>query len=145
VAKTFFRKLRASDGKAIQNIIKSIAHRTSNLDYEKITEEEAKRPDNGSFVAEVDGEVIGFVISYILYGVFGIEKSAWLAMIGIDPKYMDQGIGKNLADEIFKFYNKMGIVNIFTSVRWDSTDMLSYFKALGFDRSNYINLTKTIK
>jgi ribosomal protein S18 acetylase RimI-like enzyme len=145
MAKTLIRKLRATDGQAVKNIIKSISQRTSNLDYEKITEEEAKRPDNGSFVAEIDGEVIGFVISYILYGVFGIEKSAWLAMIGIDPKYMDQGIGKNLADEIFKFYNKMGIVNIFTSVRWDSTDMLSYFKALGFDRSSYINLTKTIK
>jgi N-acetylglutamate synthase-like GNAT family acetyltransferase len=142
VANTQIRKLKASDGKAVKNIIKSIAHRKSNLDYEKITEEEAKRPDNGSFVAEVDGIVIGFVISYILYGVFGIEKSAWLAMIGIEPKYMDQGIGKNLADEIFKFYNEMGIVNIFTSVRWDSTDMLSYFKALGFDRSNYINLNK---
>ncbi|MBN2403540.1 MAG: GNAT family N-acetyltransferase [Spirochaetes bacterium] len=145
MTKTLIRKLNINDGKAVKNIIKSIAYRTSNLDYEKITEEESKRADNGSFVAEVNGEVIGFVISYILYGVFGIEKSAWLAMIGIDPKYMDRGIGKKLADEIFKFYHEKGIVNIFTSVRWDSTDMLSYFKALGFDRSSYINLTKTIE
>jgi hypothetical protein len=30
-------------------------------------------------------------------------------------------------------------------VRWDSTDMLSFFKTLGFDRSNFINLRKVLK
>jgi len=36
-------------------------------------------------------------------------------------------------------------VNVFTLVRWDSADMLSFFKTLGFDRSNFINLRKTLK
>ena len=144
MAEIQIRKLRKGDGKAVMNIIKSIAKRSITIDYEKIINEESGRRDNGSFVAIADDVVVGFVISYVLSGVFGIEKSAWIAMIGIDPRYMDQGIGKRLADEIFSFYKLKGILNIFTSVRWDSPDMLSYFKTIGFDRSSYINLIKTL-
>ena len=57
---------------------------------------------------------------------------------------MGQGLGKRLAEEIFDFYRRVGIKDIHTSVRWDSTDILSFFKTLGFDRSNFINLRKNI-
>ena len=139
------RKLTKEDAAPIKHISSSIAYRSAGIDYEKLVEEEVKKPLTGSFVAEINGQVVGYVISYILSGIFGIEKSGWIALIGVDPKYMDQGIGKRLADEIFQFYKGIGINNIFTTVRWDSTDLLSYFKTLGFDRSSYINLSKTIE
>jgi ribosomal protein S18 acetylase RimI-like enzyme len=144
VVKTIIRRLKKTDGKAVKNISREIAQKPLKVDYIKLVETEAMNPQDGSFVAEKDGQVIGYIISYIHTGVFGIEKSAWLTLVGVHPKYMDQGIGKRLADEVIKFYKKKGIINIFTSVRWDSTDLLSYFKTLGFDRSNYINLTKKI-
>ena len=53
--------------------------------------------------------------------------------------------GKKLAEEILKAYEKKGVTEIFTSVRWDATDILSFFKTLGFERSNFINLWKKIK
>ncbi|MBW1996255.1 MAG: GNAT family N-acetyltransferase, partial [Deltaproteobacteria bacterium] len=94
--------------------------------------------------AEYEGTVIGYMISYVLSGAFGLEKSAWIALMGVDPKYMGQGIGDRLARRIFKFYRDSGIKDIYTSVRWDSTDLLSFFKTLGFDRSNFINLRKKL-
>jgi hypothetical protein len=33
---------------------------------------------------------------------------------------MDQGIGKRLVKELFKFYKEEEIRNVFTSARWDS-------------------------
>jgi N-acetylglutamate synthase-like GNAT family acetyltransferase len=75
---------------------------------------------------------------------FGIEKSAWIATLGVKPEYMGQGIGKNLAMKIFEYYKSEGIENVYTSVRWDSPDLLSFFKTMGFDRSNFINLRKSI-
>jgi ribosomal protein S18 acetylase RimI-like enzyme len=85
------------------------------------------------------------MISYILTLGFGIEKSAWIATLGVDPKYMGQGLGARMADEIFKFYAAEGIKNVHTSVRWDSTDLLSFFKTLGFDRSDFVNLRKVLE
>jgi N-acetylglutamate synthase-like GNAT family acetyltransferase len=74
-----------------------------------------------------------------------MPKSAWIATLGVDPTCMGQGIGESLAKEIFSYYKGQGIENVYTSVRWDSTDLLSFFKTLGFDRSNFINLRKVIE
>jgi N-acetylglutamate synthase-like GNAT family acetyltransferase len=93
----------------------------------------------------MNGRVIGFMLSTILTAGFGMAKSAWIATLGVSPDHMGQGIGAGLAEEIFAYYRAQGIENVYTSVRWDSTDMLSFFKTLGFDRSNFINLLKILK
>ncbi len=74
-----------------------------------------------------------------------MEKSAWIGLFGVDSKYMGSGIGKRLAKEIFDVITERGIKNIFTSVKWDSTDLLSFFKSLGFDRCEFINLCKKLE
>ena len=58
---------------------------------------------------------------------------------------MGQNIGKSLAGEALKHYKEQGVRNILTSVEWDSSDLLSFFKTLGFNRSNFINLRKVIE
>ena len=84
------------------------------------------------------------MISYILTLGFGIEKSAWIATLGVKPEYMGRDIGRKMATKIFEYYQSLNIENVYTSVRWDSPDLLSFFKTLGFDRSNFINLRKSI-
>ena len=49
-----------------------------------------------------------------------------------------------MAAEIFKSYEAQGITRVYTSVRWDSTDLLSFFRTLDFERSDFINLTKKL-
>ncbi len=84
------------------------------------------------------------MITYIIYGGFGLEKSAWVGLFGVDPKYMGRGIGKMLAREVFDVFRKIDVKNVFTSVKWDSTDLLSFFKSLGFGRCDFINLEKIL-
>lgn len=138
------RRLEARDLNDISKILKEITKKRSIIDYQRAVEEEVKKKDRVSFVAELDGTVVGFLITYILYGGFGLEKSAWIGLFGVDPKYMGRGIGKRMAQEVFKEFEKMDIRNIYSSVKWDSTDLLSFFKSLGFDRSNFINLEKIL-
>lgn len=138
------RRLEARDVTEISKILKAITEKRGTKDYQRAVEEEVKREERVSFVAELDGKVVGFIITYILYGAFGVEKSAWIGLFGVDPKYMGRGVGERMAREVFDSLRKIGIKNIFSSVRWDSTDVLSFFKSLGFDRSNFINLEKTV-
>jgi ribosomal protein S18 acetylase RimI-like enzyme len=109
-----------------------------------LIEKHAQSENDICFVAELDGRVIGFMISYIQTFRFGLDKSAWIATLGVAPEFMGQGIGEQLAREIFKIYKSMGVTRVYTSVRWDSTDLLSFFKTLGFDRSKFINLKKDL-
>ena len=143
--KVVIRRLKTVDADDISKIYSAITQKSVKTDFKKLIEKHAQRDEDACFVAELNGNVVGFMISYILTLGFGIEKSAWIATLGVDPKYMGQGVGARMAEEIVKFYTKEGIKNVYTSVRWDSTDLLSFFKTLGFDRSNFINLRKVLE
>ena len=69
-----------------------------------------------------------------------MPRSGWLDMVGVDPKMMGGGVGKTMIKRLFEVFKERGIKNIYTSVKWDAVDMLSFFKAVGFDRSSFINL-----
>jgi ribosomal protein S18 acetylase RimI-like enzyme len=139
------REMVPEDTGAIQQIRKAISEDDAKVDLEKIID----RHVSGSFgqsclVAEVNSNVVGYMISTSLYAGFGIKKSAWIMAIGVHPDFMGQGIGLELAREICRIYKDKGIDNIYSSVRWDSTDVLSFFKKLGFERSEFINLKKKL-
>ena len=143
--KVQLRRLRKEDADEVSRIYAAITMKAVDPDFKRVVEDHARRDDEACFVAEREGKIVGFMISYIVTAGFGIAKSAWIATLGVDPNFMGQEIGASLAKEIFKYYQAQGIENVYTSVRWDSTDLLSFFKTLGFDRSNFINLRKILK
>ena len=143
--KVQIRHLQKNDADEISRIYADITMKPVDPDFKRVVEEHAQREDQACFVAEQDGKVVGFMISYILTAGFGMPKSAWIATLGVDPNCMGRSIGASLAKEIMNYYQAQGVENVYTSVRWDSTDLLSFFKTLGFDRSNFINLRKVLK
>ena len=130
------RSYKPEDAKAVKRIRSEIEHVPLDQEINKILE--------SYLVAEFEGDVIGYMHSYISSGGFGMEKSAWISMIGVEPKYMGQGIGRRLAEEALIYFKAQNIRNVYASVSWDSTDILSFFKTLGFDRSDFINLKKSL-
>ena len=139
------RNLQKNDADEISRIYAAITMKPVDPGFKRVVEEHSQRDDEACFVAELNGKIVGFMISYILTAGFGMPKSAWIATLGVDPNFMGQDIGATLAEEILKYYKAQGVENVYTSVRWDSTDLLSFFKTLGFDRSNFINLRKILK
>ena len=139
------RKIRPEDAPEITAIQAAITNPSTVIDFGHIIEEQVRKNEDVSFSAELDGKIVGYMISYIVFGGFGLEKSSWIATLGVDPKYMGQGIGRLLAEKLLTVYREKGIDYIFTTVRWDSVDLLSFFKTLGFDRSEFIHLTKKLE
>jgi ribosomal protein S18 acetylase RimI-like enzyme len=140
------RRWKAEDVDQICEIYSLITKKAFDADFKRMVLERAQSvgTEDGPFVAESDGKIVGFLISYILPFGFGAEDCAYIATMGVHPHYMDQGIGAGMAKEIFMFFKARGITNVYTSVRWDSTDLLSFFKAMGFERSNFINLKQKL-
>lgn len=139
------RPLENTDAEAISDIYEAITQKPVTSDFKRVIRDHAQGDNDACFVALLDENVVGFMVSYILTMGFGISKSAWIATLGVDPNYMGQGIGAMLARKVLEFYKSEDIENVYTSVRWDSADLLSFFKTLGFDRSNFINLRKVLK
>jgi ribosomal protein S18 acetylase RimI-like enzyme len=138
------RTILAADAEQISEIQTAITNPSEFIDFRQIIERHVQNENDASLVAESNGRVLGYMISYVLFGGFGLQKSAWIATLGVHPKFMGQGIGKRLAEEIVRIYREKGVEDIYTSVRWDSVDLLSFFKTLGFDRSSFINLKKRL-
>ena len=139
------REIRLEDTQAIQDIRLAISEEDAQVDFHKLVEQYVSgRNARTSLVAEVNGKVAGYMISTTLYAGFGIRKSAWIVSFGVHPEYMGQGLGLKLANRICDIYKAKGVTSIYSSVMWDSIDVLSFFKKLGFTRSEFINLKKDL-
>jgi len=135
------RRWKSEDTDEISEIYRLITNKDVHADFKKRVLDRSRETGNEAhFVAELDGRIVGFMISYILPFGFGAEDCAYIATMGVHPKCMGQGIGAGMTREIFLYYKAKGVSRVYTSVRWDSTDLLSFFKTMGFDRSKYMNL-----
>ncbi len=138
------REMKIEDARAVADIEQLITKSTHKIDFKSLIEEQIHKKNGISYVATIENRVVGYMICYILQAGFGIERSAWIASLGVDPRYMGQGIGKRLANKVMETCKEKNLRYVFTSVRWDSVDLLSFFKTLGFDRSDFINLQKML-
>ena len=139
------RRMEATDWEETGNIYMEITQKAVQDEFKRIIEKSTQSETDASFVAELDGVVVGYMIGSVLNGGFGIQKAVWITMFGVNPQCMGRGVGRSLANAIFEFSKERGIENIYTSVRWDSSDLLSFFKTLDFGRSEFINLTKVLE
>ncbi len=136
------RKIKIEDLSEIVDIQESILKKKVSRKWIQMVENHLKKEGALGFVALKDGRVAGFIIGQIRGEGFGLEESGWIEVVGVHPRQMGTGIGRALAEKLFQFFKKEGVRDIHTTVRWDAGDMLSFFKAIGFDRSPFINLSK---
>lgn len=138
------RKLTARDLAQVVAIQGIITRQKVTAEKIAILKEHIKKEGNMSLVAVADKRVVGFLISELMTNSFGLDQGGWIKNVGVLPQYMGKGIGQSLANQLFDAYRRKGINEIFTASRWDWGDLLSFFKSLGFERSNFINLYKKL-
>jgi len=94
-----------------------------------------------SLIAEVEGEVVGFILGEVSGWEFGVpETIGWMDTIGVDPAYQKKGVATALARELIKNLKAIGVRTIYTLVSWNDWDLLQFFHAMGFTRGDMINL-----
>ena len=99
------------------------------------------RPQISSLVAEWDGQVVGFIIGGASRWEYGVpENIGWIDTIGVDPDYQRKGVAKVLFEEMTKSLKKMGVDTITTFVNRRDWVLLKFFKNLGFQKGDMINL-----
>ena len=136
------RKIKAEDVSQIVAIQESILQKKVSKKWIQMVKDHLRKQKGVGFVALKDAAVVGFIIGEIKGEGFGLEQSGWIEVVEVHPRQMGVGIGRALAEKLFEFFKKKGIRDIYTAARWDAGDMLSFFKAIGFDRSTFINLIK---
>ncbi|MBU2499514.1 MAG: GNAT family N-acetyltransferase, partial [Proteobacteria bacterium] len=100
-----------------------------------------KRSPIASLVAELDGQVVGFILGDASGWEYGVpENIGMIDTIGVDPACQRQGIAKLLMKEMISNLKKVGVDTIYTFVNWRDWNLLQFFDAFGFQRGEMINL-----
>ncbi|MEW6266942.1 MAG: GNAT family N-acetyltransferase [Thermodesulfobacteriota bacterium] len=134
------RPIQADDLETVIRIQEAIIQRPVAENWLNLVKMQLAKPETVSLVAVRRGEVIGFFFGGVRHGDFGLEHSGWIEMFGVNPKAMGQGVGRALAEAAFKRFRELKVKDIYTAVRWDSGDLLAFFKNIGFSLSDFINL-----
>ena len=94
-----------------------------------------------SLVAEVEGNVVGFILGEVSGWEFGVPDTiGWIDTIGVDPVYQKRGLATALAHELIKKLKTIKVKTIYTLVSWNDWDLLQFFHGMGFTRGDMINL-----
>ncbi len=114
-------------------------------DYWETRLERAEISGVPSLAAEIDGQMIGFILGTASGWEYGIpENVGWIDTLGILKDYQGQGIARLLFTEMVSMFKKVGVATIYVFVNWRDWDLLQFFDKMGFKRGDMINLELSI-
>ena len=95
--------------------------------------------------AEIDGKLVGFIISEVRRWEFGRGgMTGWILILGVDHEYQGMGVGHKLSSTLLDHFRKKNIKKIRTMVEWHEGELISYFRSLGFNMLGMLPLEKEI-
>jgi len=115
------------------------------MTYKEIISTNPGSPLDLSLVAEVNGEVIGFIWSRLAYVSIPVDKVGVIHMLIIDPDYQRKGIARKLVDALWERCQAGGVNTVRAVIDERHWELLNYFQNLGFHRSELVIYTKTLE
>ncbi len=147
LARLNIRPLTIGDLDAIVEIDRKVLGKVRRDFWRKKIELPNPQYPQSGLVAELEGEVIGFIVGEVSGWEFGIpETVGWISTIGVDPNYQHKGVARKLSQEFINNLKTIGVSVVYTLVNWSDWDLLKFFHAMGFTRGGeMINLELKIE
>jgi ribosomal protein S18 acetylase RimI-like enzyme len=141
-SKLEIRRMIDEDIPKVKVIDRSVSgsQRAISWQVEADVEAEVYRPAL-SFVAEMNGVTVGFLLGDIRGVKYGEDMKGWIDMIGVHPKYQHLGIGRRLV-ETFCEVCEQNKVEVQVLLREDDEQLKKFFSILNFHRGNMVNFVK---
>lgn len=136
------RKLRAEDLSAIIELDKRVVgkDRVSSWPQRVASHFKTYEPLL-SHVAEAEGKVVGFIIGDIRGSEYALPLGGWVDIVGVDPTYQGQGIGRKLI-EAFDLECRRNRVKTRIMIQENDERILKFVRSLGFRRGQLIDFEK---
>jgi len=96
-----------------------------------------RRDPEASRVAQLGGEVVGFMLGDLRGGEFGLEEtSGWIERFGVDPAQRGKGIGRKLFAALSEHFKAAGAHSLRTFVDNRQAENAAFLNAVGFTPGN---------
>jgi ribosomal protein S18 acetylase RimI-like enzyme len=136
------RRMHTQDAEDVLRIDEKITGTPNEAQWESRIIDQMTRNPLGCLVAEAGGKVVGFIFGEIRGWEFAIPKSGWIEIVGVDPEYHGKGVARVLIEKLHVYFRNHNVERVMTMVNWNDPGLVSFFRAVGFERSEFIILEK---
>ena len=98
-------------------------------------------PTWGSFVAEEDGHLVGFILAERQSAGYGLPPGVRIVAIAVHPEHRRKGIGRLLVQALKNDSKARGVRQIFSALRVEDERDFDFLTSCGFDGANVRILT----
>ena len=85
------------------------------------------------FVKEIDGEVVGYTLSFPIYSTFRTLPGLWLEDLYVTPLMRGKGHGKELLTHLIEYCRERGLGRLDWSVLGWNEPSIQFYLAMGAD------------
>ena len=104
-----------------------------------------RRDPDAALVAEIDDQVVGFMLGEVRSGEFGLmEPTGWIEVLGVDPECRGSAVGRRLADALLEHFRAEGAKTVRTLVDETRADLTGFFDSLGFQPASLRPFVRTL-
>jgi ribosomal-protein-alanine N-acetyltransferase len=97
-----------------------------------------------SFVAEVDGQIAGFILARRAYVGEPVAEVGLVQILGVDPDYQHQGIGTKLVEALIETGRAEKLKSVRIMVNERDSELQEFFAQMGFKRGKLIDYTQEL-
>jgi ribosomal protein S18 acetylase RimI-like enzyme len=98
----------------------------------KILRKALRNPDYELVVAELNGEIIGFIDQWIIHDFAHGAKLSYIQNLYITSKHRRKGIGGRLLEEIIRSAENKGVLEIHVVTEFENKPAISLYRKHGF-------------
>lgn len=125
-------------------LFKQITEGRSTLTYRDLVNSDLGGSLDLSFVAEIDGEIAGFLLARLVYVGVPLIQMGTVQSVVVDPNYRRQRIAARLIEAMLDRCSNEGVIEVYTTLDERDWELGNFFENLGFHRTKSITYTKTL-
>jgi len=145
-AKVKIRRMTRSDIHEVLFLDRIVTgQRRDIIKYEDITSANPGTAPDMSFVAEIDGKMVGFAVNRSTYLMVPLTEVCIIHAILVHPDYRGLGIGGKLIEALLKHCRTEGIDTVRALIPRDNKELQAIFRGHGFKRSRIVNFDRTFE
>jgi ribosomal protein S18 acetylase RimI-like enzyme len=145
-AKVKIRRMTRSDIHEVLFLDRIVTgQRRDIIKYEDITSANPGTAPDMSFVAEIDGKMVGFAVNRSTYLMVPLTEVCIIHAILVHPDYRRLGIGGKLIEALLKHCRTEGIDTVRALIPRDNKELQAIFRGHGFKRSRIVNFDRTFE
>lgn len=128
---------------ALDRVIRGL--RSDVIKVEDLASANPGTPPDISFVAEVDGRIVGFSINRSTYLMVPLTEVCIIHAILVHPDYRKLGIGSKLIQALLDYCQAEGIGTVRTLIPRGNKELRALVERHGFQRSRITNFDRTFE